>query len=569
MIKRLFQWVFLSVLLVVTCPLMAQTEFESRLPPLQTEIQRPNDLDISAQERNLPPNQAEQPQVVQTKPDRAGVFGEWLFDGKFAGKSFTGFNPNYLINVGDTIVLKLWGAFEFEAPLTVDVQGNIFVPRVGPINVQNVRNEDLNRVVEDRIKSIYRENVGIYASLAAAQQVKVFVSGNVKSPGLYEGFSGDSALHFLDKAGGIAAERGSYLDVRLLRGGRVHQQVNLYDFLLNGRMPNIQFRDGDTLFVAPLKNTANFTGLVKNPYRLEFVSRDLPLHEALDIVGVLPNATHVRVTRNQGAERNVEYFSIDQADAIDLQSGDEVTVLADKTVGTIIVQVEGEHLGLAEYVLPYGAKLGDLVRKIQKSPQSDVDNIQLYRKSLAERQKFMLEQSLRALENNVLSARSETLGEAGLRTQEAQLVLQFVERAKKVQPRGQVVLAQTADKMDVSLEDGDRIRVPKKSNLVSVHGEVYFPSAFIYENNLSPEDYIDKAGGFSQKANKSRVLIMHQNGSVEQYQANALFNNSGPLVAGDEILIMPEVDFKTFQFTKDLVEVIYQIAVSAGVILRI
>lgn len=548
------------ILSVVTFPIVAV-----QAAPSVSDL---NGLKAS-KEFTPPPVSQQQQQVVQTKPVRTGVYGEWLFDGKFAGKSFTGFNPNYLINVGDTILLKLWGAVDLELPLVVDPQGNIFVPRVGPINLLNVRNENVSSVVEQHIKSIYRENVGVYASLSAAQQVKVFVSGNVLSPGLYEGFSADSALHFLDKAGGIAPDRGSYLDIRLLRDGRIAKQINLYDFLLNGRMPNIQFRDGDTLFVAPLNNTVSFSGLVNNPYQLEFVAGELYLDEALKIVGVMPNATHVRITRNQGAERNVEYVPLSSADNLKIQSGDKVTVLADKTIGSIIVQVEGEHVGLTEYVVPYGSKLGDLLKQIRRSPQSDVDNIQLFRRSLAERQKFMLEQSLRALENNVLSARSETLGEAGLRSQEAQLVLQFIERASKIEPRGQVVLGQSESKMDVTLEDGDRIRVPKKSNLVSVHGEVYFPSAFLYQQTLTPEDYIEKAGGFSQKADKSRVLIMHQNGSVEQYEAQKMFRTSANLVAGDEILIMPEVDFKSFQFTKDLVEVIYQIAVSAGVILRI
>src|SRR5690606_10182444 len=130
----------------------------------------------------------------------------------------TQFNPDYMVALGDRIHVRLWGAFDFDQALTVDPRGNIFLPHAGPVQVLGVRNQDLQRLVEAAVARTFRNNVYSYASLAAAQPVRVFVGGFVNRPGLYSGTSMDSLLHYLDQAGGIDPERGSFLNVQVKRG---------------------------------------------------------------------------------------------------------------------------------------------------------------------------------------------------------------------------------------------------------------------------------------------------------------------------------------------------------------
>ncbi|RYF70243.1 MAG: polysialic acid transporter, partial [Comamonadaceae bacterium] len=56
------------------------------------------------------------------------MFGANLFSGSFTRPGATQFNPDYLVALGDRIQVRLWGAFEFDQPLTVDPRGNIFIP---------------------------------------------------------------------------------------------------------------------------------------------------------------------------------------------------------------------------------------------------------------------------------------------------------------------------------------------------------------------------------------------------------------------------------------------------------
>ncbi|MBN4841641.1 polysaccharide biosynthesis/export family protein, partial [Citrobacter braakii] len=102
---------------------------------------------------------------------RPVVFGAQLFSGRFSHEAFSGFNAEYQIASGDRISLRMWGAFSFEAVQPVDPQGNVFIPNVGPVKVRGVRNAELNAVVEAAVKRTYRANVGVYASLEAAQPV--------------------------------------------------------------------------------------------------------------------------------------------------------------------------------------------------------------------------------------------------------------------------------------------------------------------------------------------------------------------------------------------------------------
>ena len=505
---------------------------------------------------------------VSNEPNNGdAVFGASLFRGRFAAQSFKSFNPDYTISVGDRIDLKLWGAVDFAAILEVDTQGNVFIPRVGPITVANTRNAELDELVSARVRSVYRDNVGVYAALAAAEPVKVFVTGYVVSPGLYGAYASDSLLHFLDKAGGIDTQTGSFLDVRVLRGGKSVARFNLYDFLLRGDLPLLQFQDGDTIVVWPKKSTAKVSGLVRNAGQFEF-DQQAPLSELLAMAGLDQRATHALIVRNQTPERQAEYLSIGAGlTDVRISSGDEITVFADRQIGSVIATVEGEFEGLSQVALPYDSTLADLMQRVETNGRSNLDGLQLYRRSIAQRQKQVLDQMLQKLEESVLNARASSVEEAELRVREAELVMRFVERARSVQPKGQLVLPVGTDLGTVAIEDEDIVRIPRRSNTVAVQGEVFFPSAFVHQAGESVDYYLQQAGGLTHKASKSRIFVMRPNGQMVEA---SLGWGSGPKVLpGDEIMVLPQVDTKSFQLTKDLVEVLYQIALSAGVVLRI
>lgn len=546
---------------------------KSALPPKEQktkEAPQKKDSEKDLAESSVPEIRTQLPQFFDYSANlNSDVFGANLFTGAFARQGATQFNPDYLIAVGDQIQARFWGAFEHEAMLTVDPKGNIFLPHIGPVRVLGVRNQDLQRVVESAVAKTFRANVNSYASLAAAQPVRVYVGGFVNRPGLYSGTSMDSLLHYLDQAGGIDPTRGSFLNVQVKRGSEIRSTVNLYDFLLDGTMPLIQLGDGDVIFAAPRQNTVKASGLAENAKRFEFEGEGFTLSHLIKIAKPGAQATHVRVVRNTGTTRNVEYYPLLNANHISLKNGDEVEFTADKRPGTITVRVEGEHLSVQEYVLPYGARLGELISQIEFSSRSDVDSLQLYRLSTKERQKQMIQTSLKSLEAAVLTARSGTSEEAHLRTEEANLMLQWVERAKSIEPTGQVVIAQALNRDELLLENGDILRVAAEDGLVLVSGEVLFPTTVAFDPRLSLEDYIEHTGGYTQNANTSRIIVAHRDGSFDDMTSGFFgFGGGGTVRAGDEILVLPKVDQKWRQFAKEVAQIIFQIALSARMATR-
>jgi len=496
--------------------------------------------------------------VVVNPAPRGRMFGSQLFGGTFRGTLNPGFNPEYVLAVGDRLIVRLWGGVNFEGGLTIDPQGNIFIPSVGPIPVAGVRSGDLNKVVEQGVRKVYKGSTGVYAALDASQPVKVFVTGFVRQPGLYGGVSSDSPISYLDKAGGVDAERGSYVDVVVKRGDKIRKRINLYDFLLNGRLDLVQLQDGDVIVVAARKHTFSVNGEAYNPYDFEFFDAAIPLKKALGVAQVKPGATHVSVVRRQGSERRTEYYPLTSIDNVTLNDGDVVTITADRYPGTIQVRIEGAHSGEHALVLPYGASLKDVLAKIKPNQMSRVDAIQIYRRSVADRQKEILAVALQKLEQAVLSARSATNEEASLRVKEADLVLRFIERAKNIQPKGQVILA-AAQRDQTLLEDGDVVVIPERTSVVIVHGEVLFPNALSWEKGVSAETYIEQAGGFAQAANTSKVVLIHQNGST------VLAKGDEELAAGDEIMVLPKIETKSIEVTRSLTQILYQIAFTAKV----
>jgi protein involved in polysaccharide export with SLBB domain len=488
------------------------------------------------------------------------MFGEQLFSGAAPRSYGAGFNPDYSLAIGDRVALRMWGSFSYEAVQPIDPQGNIFLPSVGPIRLAGVANHDLHTVVRTSVRRVYRTNVDVYASLEASQPVRVFVTGFVRAPGQYAGSAGESVLGYLHRAGGVDAERGSYIDIRLLRGGQPRAAFNLYDFLLEGRFDSAQLQDGDTIVVASRSNAVRASGEVFNPYGFEFRDSAAALADIVQLARPKPTATHVSIIRKSGLKQSGEYHRLDQLAGITVQAGDELSVVADRSPSTILVRVDGAVDSSRVLTLPHGARLKDALALIRPTQQAQPAALQLFRQSVKQRQGEMLEMSLRALETQALTARSATREEASLRTQEAALISRFVQQARMVEPRGQVILGKREDVPEILLEDGDILFMPQQSSIVMVHGEVTQPQAISYDSSSSVRDYLRMAGGTTQKLSDARVLLIRQDGTFERGR------RSQPR-AGDEILVLPEVGSRKVEVTRGITQILYQIAIAAKVAL--
>ncbi|MCH1930205.1 polysaccharide export protein [Shewanella sp. A25] len=517
---------------------------------------------------------AEQVQTILTN-DKQARYGNWLFNGAFSQHSFSATNPEYRITQGDKLLIQVWGGIDYQAEVQVDPQGNIFIPKVGPIKVLGVSNAKLNDVILSSVKRVYQSNVEVYASLMSSQTVKVFLSGMVNKPGLYEGQSADSVLRFIDQAGGIRSDIGSYRNIQVKRGSKIVSQIDLYSFLQSGNMPALQLQDGDVIFIAPKQGEITLEGKIGFQGRYE-LANEKSLKPILDALVADEQATHITLVapdfhsnarENGNLQVNAVQYNIREAAKIHVEPGSLVKITAQLRPNSISIDLIGEHNSAQEMVLPWGSSLKDLLNQVTYTQLSNADAVQLYRESVADRQYEMLQASLSSLEQSVLTARSDTKEAAELRKVEAEVILRWIEKARQVRPKGQVLLTKDSDLSQITLQQGDKVVIPAKRNLVIIHGEVMFPTAIAYSNEMAIIDFINKAGGANRDIDDMNVLVMKPNGTF--VTANDQLKRAAIVGPGDEIFVLSQPDEKSMQFAKDISQIIFQIAMSAAVVLKL
>lgn len=494
------------------------------------------------------------------------VFGQNLFSGNFTMVSQHIYNPDYILAIGDVVNVKLWGAYEFEQSLIIDSQGNIFLPQVGTIRLLGVKNSNLVAVITKSVKQVFKDNVQVYADMGVYQNVSVFVAGNVNKPGLYKGLSSDSLIQFIDKAAGINPAYGSFRKITILRNNKPYRHVDLYDFMVNGKIEMFALKNGDVILVDSVGAYVSANGEVLRPYRFEAKNATMSLAELAKLAGTKPMVTSA-VVRSHTVDSKIvmRSYPLSAFGTTQLGAGDMVEFITDHAAAILRINIEGEQNGAPVLIVPKGTTLGELISQIKFNPQSNQEAIQLYRKSTAQMQKKLIDSHLRELESIALTTSSSTNEEAAIRAKESEAILRFIERARQVEPKGQVVISEEGNINEVVLQEEDKIFIPTKDNIVLVQGEVALPGAFTHVPKAKMSKYLEMAGDLNQRADKSRVIVISANGKAEKYKASS----SATINQGDSILVLPKVETKTLQATSVITQILYQLAVAAKVVLDI
>lgn len=157
-------------------------------------------------------------------------------------------SDDYQLGVGDQLMLFAYGSATFETPLVVDRRGDLAVPRVGTLHVAGQSLAAAKAAVTALVRKNF-SNTTVDLQFQKIRDVRVYVLGEVYVPGAYVMPSLTSLVAALTYSGGPTSA-GSYRDVRVLRDGKVLQEVDLYPLRLEGLgAGNLQLKDGDTIFV--------------------------------------------------------------------------------------------------------------------------------------------------------------------------------------------------------------------------------------------------------------------------------------------------------------------------------
>ncbi len=505
------------------------------------------------------PNPQAPPPVSTAMP-----YGSQLFLGQPQLFGPVALNRDYIIAPGDQIAVHIWGAYAYNSLEAVDPRGNIFVSQIGPIHLAGVTSLALDEKVTRAVRRVFTKNVDVYASLLSKQPVAVYVTGAVEKPGRYSGDRLDSPLQYIAQAGGIDPASGSYRDIRILRDGKILARIDLYAFLAGAALPKIAFRVNDTIFVGPQRPSVTALGNVQNSYRFEFGRKGFTGAELVALTRPDPNASDVSIQGIRNGKPYDAYVPLAEFESMRLASGDTYNFASDYVSNRIFVSVTGQSAGPSSLVVPRGATLGEVLKLIEVDPKvADLGAIYLRRQSVALAEREALDESLAALRRAVLTARSVSTSDAAIHTEEAQMVEAFMEKVHQFTPQGRIVLAGAPDRSSLIFEPNDEIVIPAKSDVVSINGEVRLPQTVIWTPHRDAARYVAMAGGYTERADRSDIILVHPSGAVEKGGGGLAV---GP---GDQIMVMPEAGAHNFAIFEDIVHILYEIAVSTGVTLRL
>jgi len=141
---------------------------------------------------------------------------------------------------------------------------------------------------------------------------------------------------------------------------------------------------------------------------------------------------------------------------------------------------------------------------------------------------------------------------------------------KSAKPLGRVVfeadpatLASRPD-LDIILEPGDKIFMPKRPSSVSVTGDVLNPSSQQFEAGLSPADYIKHAGGYLSTADESHVFVVLPNGAAEPVDSSMWNFSRITVPPGSTVVVPRDLSPDTLSVLRDVTQVLSQVAITAA-----
>jgi len=403
------------------------------------------------------------------------VFGRNIFNTRnltFEPNSNMATPPNYQLGPGDEVIIDIWGASQTSIRQTITPDGTINMQELGPIYLSGMTVEEANRFLKNKLGTVFsNENNQIQVTLGNTRTIQINIMGEVVQPGTYALSAFSTVFHALYRAGGVN-DIGSLRNVQLVRNGKKIAAVDVYDFIMQGKIKDdIRLQEGDVIIVPAYDMLVKMSGNVKRPMRFE-MKKDETLAALIKYAGGFNADAYsksVRMVRQNGMEYEVK--TVDEMDysVCQLRDGDVVTVGAILNRFTNKVEIKGAVYRPDIYALD--GKV-NTVRALIEKAQGLMDD---------------------AFTNRAV-----------LQRQRDDLTSEIVSVDVKALMNGTIP--------DIPLRKNDILYIPSIHDLqdlgsVTIYGEVAKPDSYPYADNMTLEDLIIQAGGLKEAASTVRVDV--------------------------------------------------------------
>ena len=247
--------------------------------------------------------------------------------------------------------------------------------------------------------------------------------------------------------------------------------------------------------------------------------------------------------------------------------------------GTVVLKGEVRFPGV--YPILRGETLSSVVRRAGGMTDLAFDEGAVFlRTELKAREKEQLEMLTTRLQGDLAGLALEALttsavtngGGGGNSSQGLVVGQQLVQQLRNTKPVGRLVInidqvmsAKPGSTYDVMLRDGDQLLVPKKTQDVTILGEVQSPTSHVYQPGLTRDAYIERSGGTTQRADKSRIYVVRANGDVVTGHRGGWFRRTREIDIrpGDTIVVPMDTErVRGLPLWTSVTTIIYNLAVA-------
>ena len=405
--------------------------------------------------------------------EKRKIFGHDIFNNKkltFESSMNLATPQNYVLGPGDVVNVDVWGASQENVSETISPDGTITIENIGVIQLGGLSVSQakarLKRVLGPRY-----QGSKIDLTVGQTRTITVSVIGEVKMPGTFTMSAFATVYNALYMAGG-PNEIGTLRNVKVYRNGKLISNVDVYDFLLNGRLTgDVRLHDNDVITVGPYESLVNITGKVKRPMFYEMKKTE----SAATLVNYAGGFTGdaytkaIRINRKAGAGYSV--FSVGEFDMNTFKLMDEDSVSVDSTIVRYQNMVEIKGAVFRPGMYHVGGDISTMKALVEAAAGLTEGAIGQH----AVMHRMKVDRTLEVLSVDIVGILEGTVPDVPLRNEDVIYV--------------------------ASRDENESLKT------VSINGEVHYPGTYKYAENESIEDLILQAGGPTEAASLIKVDV--------------------------------------------------------------
>ncbi|MCX7705195.1 MAG: SLBB domain-containing protein [bacterium] len=395
----------------------------------------------------------------------------------------------------------------------------------------------------------------------------VSIKGAVRRPAIYEIDGSITLQRLFEYAGGLLPEA----DTRRITVFRNDPSagkiiIDIFPQLVKKQeVDSFVLTDGDVVEISFLNkeiiDCVDVEGTIKNPGKYQW-KKGLQVADIISETDLLPETLQEQaeiIREKPDGTREIVQFSLIEAvrriGNVELKPRDRIIVRSkDRPIKKVTITGEIKFPG--EYILVPGERLSSLIQRAGGfTSQAYLNGVIFTRVSARQREKqeiekFIIEKSA-TLEKEAGRAVSE---EEKAIIEKGKGLLQQLAQAPVT---GRVVVYLepwnkfAGSESDLVLEDGDRIHIPVKPDIVSVAGEVNHPANVLYKEGADIRYYIEKAGSFTRNADVKNIFIIKANGTAT--------NDLKKIDPGDFIVVGFLAKDRPGKILKDILQMLYYV----------